>query len=183
VRTGKKISYPSLITIELVSANNLGPLKLITNEVRAGEVILIECEDNRYKKVYKVNSEINQIYGDFSQNDNIIELYLADYIKKNKIEEYIKILYDNISVNELIIFKNDFEDFENEIIKYLLLTKRKDNLEYKKLRSICFKTIKNAKLAERMSYIIKHNIFDFFENTRTKFVINFETLNVQLINE
>jgi hypothetical protein len=179
VRTRKKISYPSLATIELINNNNIGPFKLVTNELRSGDILLIQLENDKTKKIFKIDDEVNQIFGPPDIDEKCIQVFCNDYLKKVKIEKYIIEIYNNLYINELIIYKNDFEDFENEILKYFLITKEKNKIDYKKLRSICFKTLKNSKIADKVSLLLKYNSFDYFLNNKSKFIINFENLHVQ----
>ena len=178
VRTGKKVSYPTPAIIELIEANSIGPIKLFTNELRAGEILFIEFFFNRPQKIFKIDSSINQIFGNESL-DGIIEIICPQYRKKIYIENYIKDIYKDLSINELIVHKNDFADFENEIIKYFLL-KDYPKIDQKKIRSICFKTIKNSKMAEKLSNILKQKSFNYYGSPNAHLILDFESLSVQI---
>jgi NurA-like 5'-3' nuclease len=83
----------------------------------------------------------------------------------------------------MISFKNDFRDFENNLFKYLLLTKNEDKLDNKKLRSLSFKNFKNPHLAEKMSKTLIKNKFNYFDLNETKLTIDFSSLTVQFIDD
>ena len=183
-KTYKKISYPFSTVIETIFTNNLPPLSLIINEVKSGDLLVVEFIKNKPVRVFLIENEIlHQIYGDPIDFFSKIQLQCLGLKKKIKIEEFIFNLYDQFSLNEMISYKNDFRDFENNLFKYLLLTKNEDKLDNKKLRSLSFKNFKNPHLAEKMSKTLIKNKFNYFDLNETKLTIDFSSLTVQFIDD
>ncbi len=179
-KTYKKVAYPISTIIEPLHCSNFSPLKLITNELRSGETLIVEFINEQPVRIFVVdNSSLMQIYGNTIEYSGTHKTKCIYHHKKLKIKQYIFGLYEKIRLNDLITHKNDLEDFENEITKYLLLCKNQEKLDSKRLRSIAFKNCKNTKLAEKLSGDMKHNMFCDFENVPTNVIINWDLLTVQ----
>jgi hypothetical protein len=181
-KSNKKISYPEYTTIDPLFNSSLRTLPLITNELKSGEIILVEYFDNKITRVYKIyDNNLEQIYGENNQYENEITVKLYSYIKKTKIEEYINLLYLNLTLSELISNKHDLNDFQKELTKYLLLCKSKEKLNYKNIRSVVFKNCKNVQLVEKICLFLKKNPYNYFINDVSILKINFNDWSVQFI--
>ena len=179
-KTYKKIAYPISTIVEPLHCNNFSPLKLITHELRSGETLIVEFHNDQPCRIFVVDdSSLLQIYGSTIDKSGTHKTKCLYHHKKQKIKRYVFELLEKIRLNDLITHKNDLEDFENEITKYLLLCKSKEKLDCKKLRSIAFKNCKNIKLAEKLSTDMKYNMFCDFENLTTDVIIDWDSLTVQ----
>jgi len=70
-------------------------------------------------------------------------------------------------------------DFEKELMKYFLLCKTENKVNYKNLRSVVFKSCKNNKLAETICLYLKNKPFVHFGYDTAVIKINFENWIVQ----
>jgi hypothetical protein len=179
-KENKKISYPELAVIEPLFGAPLRALALFTPEIKSGELIIVEYFNNQIERIFKSENEnIEQIYGLPNLVPENAVLKLAFLNKKKKIEEYIADIYRSLSVNDLIAFKHDLNDFEKELIKYFLLCKTENKVNYKNLRSVVFKNCKNNKLAETICFYLKNKPFRHFGYDTTIVRVDFESLTVQ----
>ena len=183
-KTYKKVSYPNVVSIEPLNHSNILPVSLITNEIKSGEILMIEFIDNTPIRIFVNNkNKMHQIFGTPINYDFSIELECINYEKKIRIEKFIHDIFINLSLNELIVNKNDLEDLENELTKYLLVVKRKDRIETRKIRSIVFKNCKSSNFAEKMCEMLKKEKFDYFERNFALVKMDFPSLTVQITNE
>ncbi len=97
-------------------------------------------------------------------------------------EEYIKNIYSQLKLSEMITNKNDLMDLENELMKYFLTCKNKDKMEIRKIRSVIFKSCKNHKFAEKIYNLIKSQEFSYFISTPTTIQVDLSLLSVQIEN-
>jgi len=179
-KENKKISYPELAVIEPLFGTPLKALALFTSEIKSGELIIVEYFNNHIERVYKSENEnIEQIYGIPSSVQENIILTVAFLYKKKKIEEYIADIYRSLSIHDLITFRYDLNDFEKELMKYFLLCKTENKVNYKNLRSVVFKSCKNNKLAETICLYLKNKPFVHFGYDTAVIKINFENWIVQ----
>ena len=183
-KTYKKVSYPNLVSIEPLNHSNIPPVALITHEIKSGEMIMVEFIGEKPVRIF-VNDEnkMHQIFGTPIYYDFTIELECYYYTKKLNIEVFIRSAYEHLSLNDLIVNKNDLEDLENDLIRYLLVSKSKDRIENRKLRSIVFKNCKASLFAEKMCDILKKKKFDYFERNFALVKMDFPSLTVQIIHD
>jgi len=179
-KTHKKISYPQPTIVEGMFHSNLPPLSLIIDEIKSGEIMIVEMGFKKPMRVFVVQDEsLFQIYGEPMNFFNVVEIECFGFTKKTKIEQFIFELFSQFSLNEMISYKNDFKDFENNIFKFLLLIKNANQYDNKKLRSLSFKSFKNPHLAEKMCKLLMKKKFNYFELTKTQVKVDFVNLNVQ----
>jgi len=177
----KKVIYPTPAIIEPLYLDHLQPLAVVVDEINSGEMMIVEFFNKKIQKVFLVeNLSLNQIFGDPVDNQEEIELFCSDWVKRNEIEKYIKGVYEQLRLCEMVSNKNDLIDLENELMRHLLSCKNKEKNDLKKIRSVIFKSCKNHKFAEKIYSIMKSKIFDFYKQTQSKVSVNFNTLTVQI---
>ncbi len=179
-RNTKKVSYPNPVVIDFLFKNSSCPIPAYTNEIRAGELIIINVNEyDKIKAVFRcVQDKIIQIYGD-AVNPTKISLECIGLSKKKEIEKYIISIFNQLSINELIVFKNDLECLENALMGYLLICKNQDKLDSRKLRTICFKNCKDVNLCEKLYRLLTKNKFEYFEVSSTK--VKIDLLNSTIV--
>jgi hypothetical protein len=176
----KKISYPLQITIEALYSENIGPISLITNELKSGEILIIESSNKKIERIYKTsNNNLIQIYGDPYQYEFVLQLDCVYLGKIKKIKDFLNDFFLKLNLNELINNKNDLESLENELLEYFLLCKNETKIDMRKIRSIIFKNCKNVKLNEKMYSILKNCNFNEFELKNDTIKIDFSSQDVQ----
>lgn len=179
-KTRKKISYPNSVIIEPLWHGNLPPLNLVTSEIKAGEILIVEYDKKIPLRVFKIiQDNLIQIYGEPIDYDLKIEFDNIFISKINTIKNYIYDVYNLLNINELINFKDDLECIENEIIKYFLFCKTNLKIDNKKIRSLIFKNCKDSKLSEKLDNLFKKNKIIWEEWNSTKLIVDFENFNVQ----
>lgn len=180
-KTYKKVSYPLPVVLEPMYFDHLSPLSLIVDEIKSGEIMLIEFYNDKVFRLFLVeNTSLNQIYGDPITKGIIFETKCIDLNKKNEIEKYIKTIYNQLKLSEMIINKNDLTDLENELMKYFLVCKNQDKIDLKKIRSVIFKNCKNHKFAEKIYFHIKNKPFNYFTYSSSNVRIDLNLLTVQI---
>lgn len=179
----KKISYPQQVNIELLFAAPVVNLSLVTNEIRAGDILLIK-QKNQILNIYKIeNNKINQIHGNSNDEEAIIELSVSGYDKVLKIKEYLFWMFKDLALKTLIEEKHDLEDLENGLTEYLLNCKSANRIDMRKIRSLIFKSCKNTKLCEKLYFLFDNNRFNYFEWKNQILKIDFNNLIVQFSND
>jgi hypothetical protein len=177
----KKISYPTPVALEPLYLDHLQPLPIVIDEISSGEMMVIEFFNKKILKVFLVeDSKLNQIFGEPILNQEGVELFCQDWVKRNEIKKYIKWAYDQLRLNEMIANKNDLIDLENELMKYLLSCRSKEKNDLRKIRSLIFKSCKNHKFAEKIYSIIKNKLFDYYTSTLDRVNVDFDALAVQI---
>lgn len=171
------VSYPELIVIKPVFRTKIKPLSLFTNELVAGDIIVLEKNKNdKIIRVYQIhNNVLFQIFGDpvFFKRPKVT-LNVQYYQKLMHIKKYITNIFDILPINDLIEFKNDLNMFEKELTKFLLMSISKEKVTYKRLRSIVFKSCKNQHISEKICLLCKNNHFDHFDNDYSEIIIDFD---------
>lgn len=183
-KTNKKISYPSPVIIEPLMSTNIGPLKLTTNELRAGEIILMCYNNKELTSIYKIDHlELVQIFGSplCTEDKHIAQCDLYD--KKTYISGIIFDIYRKIPLNELIDNKNDLCDLEGELMKYYLVSKSVEKIDKRRIRSICFKNCKNVKIAEKIYNLLNRLTLAFPIERQINVELDFVNLTVQYIHD
>lgn len=181
-KENKKISYPSLTIIEPLFQQKLSPLNLITNELNAGDIILVEYINDQIKRIYKSSDFVNleQIYGEPTESSKIITNTILCWTKKIQIEKYITSIIENLTLQDLINNKYDLNMFEKELTKYLLICKNEQKFNLRTCRSVIFKTCKDVRIAEKIYLFMKNNPFNFFLHEHSDIKFNFEQWTVQV---
>jgi hypothetical protein len=183
-KTYKKVSYPLPVVLEPMYLDHLQPLSLVIDEVKSGEIMIIEFFNNKVMRLFLVeNNALNQIFGEPISLNSILKLECLDLKKKNEIANYIKLIFGSLKLSEMIANKNDLIDLENELMKYYLVCKNKEKVDLRKIRSVIFKSCKNHKFAEKIYLIIKNKPFDYFISSSTSLLIDLSLLTVQIEND
>lgn len=166
--------------IDFLFKNSSPPIPAYTNEIRAGELIIINVNEyDKIKAVFRcVQDKIIQIYGD-PINPTKVNLECVGLNKKREIEKYIVSIFNQLSINELIVFKNDLECLENALMGYLLICKNQDKLDAKKIRTICFKSCKDVNLCEKLYRLLMKNKFEYFDVSPSK--VKIDLLNSTIV--
>ena len=182
-KTYKKVSYPIPVVLEPMYLDHLQPLSLVIDEIKSGEILIIEFFENKVMRLFLVeDNSLNQIFGEPTASNAILTLKCQDLKKKLEIEQYIKNIYSQLKLSEMITNKNDLMDLENELMKYFLICKNKDKMEIRKIRSVIFKSCKNHKFAEKIYNLIKGQAFSYFTSTQTTIQVDLSLLSVQIKN-
>ncbi len=177
----KKVIYPAPVVLEPLYLDHLQPVQIVIDEVNSGEMMIIEFFNKTILKAFLVEgSNLNQIFGEPISNQEDMELFCQDWVKRNKIKEYTIWAYEQLRLNEIIANKSDLIDLENELMKYLLSCKNKEKNNLRKIRSLIFKSCKNPKFAEKIYSIIKNKMFDYYLPSLDRVSVNFESLTVQI---
>jgi len=180
-KTYKKVIYPTPVVLEPLYLDHLQPVPIVIDEVNSGEMIIVEFFNKTIFRVFLVeNLKLNQIFGDPISSQKEIELFCQDWVKRNEIKEYIKWVYEQLKLNEIIANKNDLIDLENALMKYLLSCKNKEKNNLRKIRSLIFKSCKNPKFAEKIHSIIKSKMFEYYLPSLDRVKVDFESLTVQI---
>ena len=182
-KNSKKISYPSPVVIDFLFKSSTPPILAYTNEIKSGELIILNIDNNKIKSIFRCNkNKLIQIYGE-PVNPIKITVDCVGLNKKIKIENYITKIFENLSVNEIITFKNDLDNLEYDLMRYFLLCKNEQKIDLKKIRSICFKNCKNVNLSEKLYNMIKKDKFNYFDISPAKIKIDFLELTICLKKE
>ena len=176
-KTEKKILSNSAVEIEPLYHDLIVPVNLITTEIKTGDIFIIEFNENIPIRIFTVsNNNLLQIFGSPVINPTTFNLNCIGYNVNIKIEELIFSIYNKFTLNEILEYKEEFQEFESHFYKHLLVNKK---LDHKKTKQIIFKTFKNEIIVKKIITIINKTNYIQPEVLLTKTTVNLLELTVQ----